>query len=421
MRPKTIFTPRKIGLWICIFIFIIGFGRLQQPAQSEVNAHITTMAAEIMEDEYVVSVKVLTPTQAITRSDKVYTAKGKTLSQTMQQLTLQIGKRLGFCHCDVVLVGENLCKSGIVEILDYLTRLRRIGRNALVVNFEGHPDECMRAITHMNDNLSLDFSSLLQETESRLFTSDTSIEKFYQDYYSNASSSYMPKVILTNEEFSGIQVQSGGDSQGGSGGGGDSQGSSGGNTNLKSGTESAKYFRHDGTASLFKEGKKIGEIPFEESKKFNYFGGKNQRCILELHNVNDNLYTNAEIVVRSRNKSAKLKSYFEDDVPHLNVSVNLEVVLQQIYQETKNEEFLTGHQNFFTPEVKRRIIELVTLNMYESLDFMAANNLDIIGVYDKFDKFNYKKWKSYYENLPEPKNYMSELVMEVEIKCNVVA
>ena len=71
----------------------------------------------------------------------MYSAQASTIAEAVELIGMQLGKDLGFAQCDIVAIGQNLLNKNVVNALDYFTRTKKVGRNVLILAFEGKTDE----------------------------------------------------------------------------------------------------------------------------------------------------------------------------------------------------------------------------------------------------------------------------------------
>ncbi|MBO5910091.1 MAG: hypothetical protein J6Q15_01135, partial [Clostridia bacterium] len=219
---KMIFSPRKMLIWVSILILIISFQYTNQPAQSQTQAIATALAVEQTEDNMIeVSAVILTPRPASTSKRKAYTAKGYDITNAINNISLQLGKQIGFGQCDIMAVGDKLCETNALKALDYLTRTKRVGRNAVLLNFSGKTEDFANCVVQINDNLSLKVSEIINFNKEYIVATETNIESFFRGYYGDLGISTMPKIKVSETKTTNaipIKVDDS-SSEGASGGG----------------------------------------------------------------------------------------------------------------------------------------------------------------------------------------------------------
>lgn len=409
-KLKKIFSPRKMILWVTIIIFIISFQFSNQPAQSKTQAIVTALAVDETEENLIeVSTVVLTPVQATPSKRKAYSAQGVNITTALDNIALQLGKEIAFGQCDIMALGDNLCEENALKALDYLTRTKRVGRNAVLINFSGTTEDFANCVIQLNDNMSLSIAEIINANEKRVTANETNIETFYKGYYSDLSTSIMPKIAI-NEEASPNAIKINVE-------GGNSTNSSS-NVTTSSSNNKELYFLNDGTTSVFKEGKKVGEILPDEVKYINLLQPQNILGTFKLQNVTTDLFTNAEVVINMINKDVSYKLSFENGLPKITYTLDLYIIIDEIIESEKSEDLLYT-ENWF---VDKSLVNALQNKIIENLDIgitkLKSEQIDILNIYDKFYKFKNKQFEKYLNTLDDKQNFLQNIQFNYKVNIN---
>lgn len=409
-KLKKIFSPRKMILWVTIIIFIISFQFSNQPAQSKTQAIVTALAVDEVEENLIeVSTVVLTPVQETPSKRKAYSAQGVNITTALDNIALQLGKEIAFGQCDIMALGDNLCEENALKALDYLTRTKRVGRNAVLINFSGTTEDFANCVIQLNDNMSLSIAEIINANEKRVTANETNIETFYKGYYSDLSTSIMPKIAI-NEEASPNAIKINVE-------GGNSTNSSS-NVTTSSSNNKELYFLNDGTTSVFKEGKKVGEILPDEVKYINLLQPQNILGTFKLQNVTTDLFTNAEVVINMINKDVSYKLSFENGLPKITYTLDLYIIIDEIIESEKSEDLLYT-ENWF---VDKSLVNALQNKIIENLDIgitkLKSEQIDILNIYDKFYKFKNKQFEKYLNTLDDKQNFLQNIQFNYKVNIN---
>lgn len=409
-KLKKIFSPRKMILWVTIIIFIISFQFSNQPAQSKTQAIVTALAVDEVEENLIeVSTVVLTPVQETPSKRKAYSAQGINITTALDNIALQLGKEIAFGQCDIMALGDNLCEENALKALDYLTRTKRVGRNAVLINFSGTTEDFANCVIQLNDNMSLSIAEIINANEKRVTANETNIETFYKGYYSDLSTSIMPKIAI-NEEASPNAIKINVE-------GGNSTNSSS-NVTTSSSNNKELYFLNDGTTSVFKEGKKVGEILPDEVKYINLLQPQNILGTFKLQNVTTDLFTNAEVVINMINKDVSYKLSFENGLPKITYTLDLYIIIDEIIESEKSEDLLYT-ENWF---VDKSLVNALQNKIIENLDIgitkLKSEQIDILNIYDKFYKFKNKQFEKYLNTLDDKQNFLQNIQFNYKVNIN---
>ena len=144
-KLKTIFSPRKLAVWLLVFVLIIAVPELDEPAMSKTEAIVTTLCVDKVDNQIQIATTVLAPAEDKKVNLQVYTGSGTSLGEAMGNVSLLIGKEMGFAQTQILALGTNLCEDSIMPTLDYMTRTKKVGRNTVLINFEGDTCYCRRS------------------------------------------------------------------------------------------------------------------------------------------------------------------------------------------------------------------------------------------------------------------------------------
>ncbi len=407
---KKIFSPRKMIIWVSIIVLLISFQYTNQPAQSQTQAIVTALAVDQTENNLIeVSAVIVTPIQGSSSKHKTYSAKGLDITNAINHISLQLGKQMGFGQCDIMALGDDVCEENALKVLDYLTRTKKVGRNSVLINFEGKTEDFANCIVQLNDNMSLSVSEIINFNREYIVATDTNIESFFKGYYGDLGLSIMPKIKLSEDEYyTGIRIDlAAGDT---------ANTSSTSEAGTAGGQEKEEiYFINDGTTSVFKDGKKFKEITPEEVKYINLLQPENVLGTFKLENITSSQLKNARVVLDLTNKEMEYKLKFEDGKPKIVYDVELYILLDEIIEEEKTENLLHT-ENWFVDDM---VVDALTNKIKENLDIVITklqdNSIDIIEVYDKFYKFKNKKFTKFLDTLSNKQDFLKDVKFEYKI------
>ena len=406
-KLKSIFSPKKLVLWLSILILVFTVPTFNKSAMSQTQAIVTMLCVDKVEDQIKVAATVLTPSQDKKANFQVYSGQGDTLGYAVDSVSLAIGKEMGFAQCKIMALGENICTEGVMQVLDYMTRTKKVGRNAVLVSFTGDIVDFTQAVANLNLEKSLRLDRIVSFDKRYILTQDSNIETFYIGYYSPISLGLMSKVKLgTSEEFNAIEVA--GADAGSSGGSNSDMNSTG------SGGENKKYIMNDGTVSLFKQGKHYLDMTLDEVKKANIFVNDAQKGTVVVESVTDHIYNDAKVVVNILKKDISIKPTFKADTPIYKTDVSLTVYIDEVIEENPSERLLRRNQDFLTNALIEKIKEKMETDMREIIKYCQDNKVDLLGIYKHFYALENKKFEKYLDNMGE--NYLDGIEYQIGIK-----
>ena len=409
-RFKQMFSPRKMVIWVSIIVLIISFQYTNQPAQSQTQAIATALAVEQVDNNMIeVSAVILTPIPASTSKRKAYTATGVDITSAINNISLQVGKQIGFGQCDIMAVGDKLCETNALKALDYLTRTKRVGRNAVLLNFSGKTEDFANCVVQINDSLSLKVSEIINFNREYITATETNIESFFRGYYSDLGISTMPKIKVSETEMDNsipIKIQEASSSESETSGSGGSS-SGGGGKEL--------YFANDGTTSVFRDGKKFIEITPGDIKYINLLQPENVLGTFILENVNSDLFKDARVVIDLTNKEMKYDLSFENGKPKIKYDIQLYIMIDEIIEAEKTNNLLHTENWFVDDSVVTGLTNKVKENLDNIVQNLKVQNMDVIEIYEKFYKFKNKKFTAFLDTLENKKDFLKEVIFDYKI------
>ena len=405
-KLKTIFSPRKLIVWIFLIILILTIPEITKPAMSKTEAIITMMSIDKVDDQIKISTAVITPSTEKTTNYEVYSGVGTTVGEAVENVSLALGKSMGFAQCEIMAFGENLSTDGIMSSLDFMTRTRRVGRNAILINFSGDVEEFQQAVVNLNIEKSIPLEDVINFDKRYIPSADSNIHSFYKGYFSEISIGIMPKVQLLDEETNNaIEVESDA-----TGGGSSNQPGSG------TAGQNKKYILNDGTVSVFKSGKKYLELSPEQMQKLNLISNVEQEGTLKVENVSDKLYKNSNVVLNIHDKKLNLDPKFENDKPIFDIEIELAVLVDEVDVENPSKNFLKRNKDFLTDALIEKTKKTVKQRTTEIIELCKEKQVDLIGVYENFYRKEFKKFKLYYELMQE--KYLDGIEYNITVKVS---
>ena len=406
-KLKSIFSPRHLIVWIFLLILILTIPEITNPAMSKTEAIVTMLSIDKKDEKIIVATSVLTPAMEKTANYEVYTGEGDTIDEAIENVSLAIGKSIGFAQCEIMAFGDKISERSIIPSLDYMTRTRKLGRNAMLINFSGEASEFAQAVINLNVEKSLSLEDIMNFDKRFILSSESSIDAFYKGYFSEISLGIMPKVKLSKEKTTNaIEVQ-----QSSVGGGSATEPGSGGN-----GDSEKLYILNDGTTSVFKKGEKTIEISPDKIKELNIFLNKSQEGTLKVVGVTDHLYNDDTIILHLSEKSLSYKPEFKEGKPVYNIEVDLTVLVEEVVEKDPTKRFLRRNKEFLTDALIRKLTEQIKQEGYDTIAYCQENKIDLLRVYEQFYRKKYKEFKSYYEKQQE--KYLDEIEYNISVKVS---
>ena len=370
----------------------------------EKTSIITAVAIDMEDEEYIVTAQIAVPeaTDTNTENQKAQiSGKGSTVGAALKDLGDTSGWFPKLSFCNLILIGENLAKTNVMNALDYFAKTLRVQDSALVVMCEKSAKEILALATPLDNISSFAIQKILLKTIG--FNRDiatTDIKTFCSGHYSDSASAYMPviKCIKADEPNS-----EGGESISASGSDKGSQSSSNSESEKK---ENSDNLFDATTTALFKNGYKVGELDENLSLVFNAFGGSFNGTTIPIDGVPFCGKTvNYLLTVINKISSVKLSATENDLTLKLNLTLYCKIAdVNTDYSEDSlsnnaplPEPLIEKAENFFTEYVN------------ELVETSVQTECDIFKIKEKLYRHNYKQYSRYKDN------YFSALKTDINV------
>ncbi len=379
-------SAKRIIVILITLLFAITVPNLNKPAMSQTQAIVTMLSLDKEGDKVKSSAVILTPGQDKEANQQIFSGEGATLGEAIGNIALSLGKEMSFAQCEIMALGDTLCEEGIIQSLDYMTRTKKVGRNAILINFSGDMNDFSEAVVSLSKDKKLNLNEIINYDKRYILAEESNIELFYIGFFSNVPLGIMPQIkVGTSETNNAIEVAS------------TSSSGSSGTQSGDSTSQQKKYLINDGTTNVFRNGKREMVLEPEFVKKLNLFLDIDQKGEVRVENVNDHLYTDATVVVELIDKKLKTQSKFVDGKPKYSIETDLTVTVEEVIDMEPTRDMLKRNQEFLTTALVDKIKAKVRADMEEVIKFCQDNSLDLIGIYKIYHRLRHKDWQRYIE------------------------
>lgn len=348
----------------------------------------TAMTIDLEEDEYKVSYMIANARKNDASSKEgeaqsvVYSGTGKTISEAIDDLEDTIPRVPYIAHLETIIISEEVAKSGLENILDFLLR---------------NPESRKKFLIYLTkDSKAEDVIKILSPLES--FPSTNVLENL------KTSSKYQSKAIqIEYNKFISILLEEGiepilssveviGDVE------------KGGEAESLDKTYLTALLKN-GTIGLFKEDKLITFADEEETIGINFIKNAVYELIIPIP------CGNSDIILNTESSKTKVDIDFKEDKPIIKIKVNTNAVLGEVNCKVN----LNDNNNLdkIAEDGKKAIQEYIN----KALVLAKEEKTDIFGFGALIHKNYPKKWKNLKENWNE--SGFTNLEVEVDIKLNM--
>ena len=392
----------KILMVLVAFLFIFFFSNDFGLIDVEKTSIITAIAIDKTDNgDFEVTAQIAKPeaTDTNTENQKAQlSGKGSTVGAALKDLGDTSGWFPKLAFCNLILIGSSLSQSNVITAIDYFAKTLRIQDSAIVALAENSAKELLEFATPLDNLSSFALQKiLLKNTGFDRDIVSTDVKSFCVDYYSSASSSYMPLIKI---------LDSGGGSES------TSQNSSTGNTGSQGSSESSQKDKQKEklfdarTTALFVNGIKVGELKENETLVFSMLTNNANGTSIPIDNVadkNGNM-TNYLLTVLKNKRKTKLVATDKGLDLYINLSLYCEI---SDHASSDSDEAIS--QNNPLPQ---QVIDKAQTMLSEYIESMIQTSrrtgCDFLKIKEKLYRFNYKQYSRYKDDyLTKVKTHVS--------------
>lgn len=337
--------------------------------------------------EFVVSVQIINPSEtAISQNSgggydtpvTTYTSKGKILFEAIRRLSKEVPRRVYLAHLRMVVIGEEVAKSGLYDALDILSRDHELRTDFyLIVAKEQTAEDTLKILTSIEKiPANKLFFSLEKSAEIWAATGKVKLNNLMDDIVSEGIQPTLTGVTIVGDPKDGL---------------------------TKSNVESISpntIFTYTGIAA-FRKNKLVGWLNEDESKGFNYIKDHVTNTVVVFEVNNDDVGVE---LIRTKTKI----------VPHIKngeISIKVNVTGEANVGEVNTE------LDLMNPHVIGELESLVNNDIRNSIEKAvekAQNDFesDIFGFGERIHKTLPKEWEKI-------KQEWVKLFPEVPVNVNV--
>ena len=428
----------KILIALLLLLTILFPSTISTPQQSRTENIVTAVGIDKNGEEYEVSIQYVIPyADSGEGTFKMSSAKGKTVGEAVETLSVQTGRLSGFAHCRALLFNQEASEDDMTSILDYFIRIKPNTNNIVLLHTKKSSKDTLSAVKNFNGEFYTILNANGLSNDQRRYQEFKNIGDYYNSYFS-PSKCIEIGVIDVMDNSSKQSSQSSGSSGGSSSSGSSSSGSSGsgsgsgqspnasssntsssndmssGSSGGESGGGEKKVFNSD-EKLILKNAKKVALLDKEQSSNLSFFNPNIKDMSYSLEHFSDELCKDVSIIFDIHDKNCKVVPSFKNGVPHYTLDLTLNMRTTEISGGNVGEEMYYVLNKKFSETLKQTLKDSVTNNLRQAEQHFKQYKYDVIKCYETFYKFKNKEFKQYLSSLPEGKYYMEDVVFDYKV------
>ncbi len=379
----------KILLGLAFVLFLFFFSNDFGLIDVEKTSIITAVAIDKEDQTFTVTAQIAVPEATDTNSENLkaqLSGKGSTVGAALKDLGDVSGWFPKLAFCNLIILGDSLTDTNVIEALDYFAKTLRVQDSALVALAENSAKELL-SITTPLDNISA-FALQKVMLKNQGFDRDvasTDIKTFCSGYYSRNGSAFMPLIKTVNSgDNSSDESSSNSSAKGGSSGS-----SSSADTKNKDSLFDAR------TTALFKNGYKVGELDPELTLTFNALTQNFSDTTLPVNDVleQDGKTNNYLLTVIS--STPKLILSVNDG---LTLDISLKLYCKISDHASQSSKDALSQNTPLSTAVKKKAQDLMAERINALIEVEKQTGCDFLKIKEKLYRYHNKQYSKYKDN-----------------------
>ena len=340
---------------------------------------VTCIGIDKTEDGVELSILHIVPKNSLESGQNIElaTAKGENIADVLNKISLNLGKIISFAHCDVVLVADKVMEEGITKYLDFLMRKNNLTTSALVVGCD-EAKKTLETIKSSKILASQSLRELIEYNNKFIFTGESSVENFYQAYFSESGISFLPVISVSGNSSSGDE--------------------SGGGTSSNEGSANSSSSNSEGSGSqggLSGGGSQDMELDKEAIQLFNILSRD-----VDVSNLVAKDYVDGDGRVKTISTETTFKKVskncsFIDGKPIVHYDVELILSVDEIEAEEYSKKDLDRAEPPISKEAKMALEAEFERLFASTVETCKTSGIDLFRVERVFDRLWRAPWKEY--------------------------
>lgn len=392
-KIKKMYKNPMLFVLIVILIFYTPLA-IYSPGESRNRGVVTAVGIDKIDDEYEVSLLTFIPTvnQSFEEQKSVISGKGNSVAQAVYRAQVAMGRKIGLFHAKTTIVNEELLNEDVALHLDYLSRVASLPENTVFVATNKTAKEVLMLSQISKNNTGLKLEQIVGFNAENLYVTDTSLEAFYEGYYSEVRSSIIGYLCVEDESSTqskaSVQKASVFEDMG--------SGMSCQNAQQMGENSSQKpkeNLVNCGKSILIKNGKKAEVIDVDMLNAINLLNPKSKNQIIRIKDVEKEgkkVNLNFKVLDKKIVKSSKFENGYPVFVAKVNLGVNL-VEVEGVEENLKLNTDFSGIDKEVAEkldiEIKRQYADAITL--------LKKHNADVIEINRQFFTSNRKEYLNF--------------------------
>lgn len=385
-KLKKVYKNPMFFVFIIILIFYTPFA-IYSPGESRNRGVVTAVGIDKIDDQYEISLLTFIPTvnQSFEEQKSVISGKGESVAEAVYRAQIAMGRKIGLFHAKTTIVNEKLLEEDVATHLDYLSRVASLPENTVFIATNGTAKELLSLSQISKNNTGLKLEQIVGFNAENLYVTDTSLEAFYEGYYSDVRSSIIGYLCIEDENnpdtMASVKKASISEDRGSDMSAQNAQNSS---------QENKKSLINCGKSILLKNGKKAEVLDVDMLNAINLLNSSSKNQIIRIKDV-EKYGEKVNLDFKILEKKIVKSTTFENGYPVFVAKINLGVDLIEVEGASIDLKLNTEYSDI-SDEVAKKIDSEIKSQFSRAIDLLKKNNADVIEINREFFTKNRKQY-----------------------------
>ena len=413
---KKIYKNPMFFIFIIILIFFAPLA-IYTPGESRNRGVVTAVGIDKLDEEYEISLLTFIPTvnQSFEEQKSIISGKGVSVAEAIYKAQIAMGRKIGLFHAKTTVVNEKLLEEDVAQHLDYLSRVASLPENTVFIATNRTAKELLSLSQISKNNTGLKLEQIVGFNAENLYVTDTSLEAFYEGYYSDVKSSIIGYLCVEDEDSAETKasVKKASTSE--------DRGSDMSSMNMQQNSESSSQqgkssLINCGKSILIKNGKKAEVLDIDMLNAVNLLNTKSKNQILRIRDVDLNgekVNLNYRVLDKQIIKSSKFENGYPVFIAKVNLGIDL-VEVEGIHADLK----VNAEYSEINEEIGNKLNKEIKGQFSKAISMLKRNNADVIEINREFFTTNRNEYLNFIRSNGGAENFLKfvtfKLIVSVE-------
>lgn len=403
VREKRLKLYKILVTLFLILIFVMP-GNVSNMPQIDQRVLVTALGIDLDPAGVKVIAQVLIPEgESNKSSQQIVTGKGKDFINGVENMSINMGRKIELAHCGMMVVGKELAKESVLPHFEQLVSVAKISAGIYVVSTKDlSAEDFLKKANTIDKSSSTGLNNFLTFCTIAAHIPTITLLEFTTNIFEESNSSYMPCIdvgapLPKEDEGSSSSQSSGGES------GGESKSS-----------ESSSQVEGINSIGIFDGGKLIEYLGEQETEGLTWLDRKSTKGLLQAHDImvgDKNIGTSSATL---KDKTFTQNVSIKNDIPKIVIRIDAELIKQDRRQYGSDADLA---EKDIVKAIKEAFENKIKGDIQKAVDKVKSTGVDFMEFKTRFFKHKNKEYKAYVEKFGD--TILQNMVVDYEINLKI--